>query len=46
LKLYLDALLRRFEGNVSHAAKQAGIERESLHRLLRKADLDAAYYRR
>ena len=33
---YLLALMRKFSGNVTHAAEQAGIERESLHRLLRK----------
>lgn len=33
---YLVALLRQFRGNVTHAATQAGMTRESLHRLLRK----------
>lgn len=42
---YLDALLRRHGGNVTRAAEQAGIERESLHRLLRRHGLDAAGYR-
>lgn len=35
-KEYLAALLKRFGGNVTRAAEHAGIERESLHRLLRK----------
>lgn len=32
---YLVALMREFEGNVTAAAERAGMERESLHRLLR-----------
>ncbi|WP_242360649.1 sigma-54 dependent transcriptional regulator [Anaeromyxobacter sp. SG17] len=36
---YLVALLREFEGNVTRAAERAGLERESLHRLLRKHGL-------
>ena len=43
---YLHALMRAHAGNVTQAAKHAGIERESLHRLLRKAELDAAGYRK
>lgn len=45
LRQYLDALMHRHLGNVTQAAQHAGIERESLHRLLRKAGLDAASYR-
>ena len=33
---YLTALLREHEGNVTQAAQRAGMERESLHRLLRR----------
>ncbi|MFH0342729.1 MAG: sigma-54-dependent transcriptional regulator [Chromatiales bacterium] len=33
---YLVALLREFSGNVTQAAARAGVERESLHRLLRR----------
>ncbi len=33
---YLVALMREFGGNVTHAAERAGMERESLHRLLRR----------
>jgi len=33
---YLVTLMRRFGGNVTHAAEQAGMERETLHRLLKK----------
>lgn len=45
LRQYLHALLTHFDGNVTQAAERAGIERESLHRLLRKADLKAGDYR-
>jgi DNA-binding NtrC family response regulator len=33
---YLTSLMREFEGNVTRAAERAGIERESLHRLLKR----------
>ncbi|MCC7383982.1 MAG: sigma-54-dependent Fis family transcriptional regulator [Deltaproteobacteria bacterium] len=33
---YLLALMREFQGNVTRAAERAGVERESLHRLLRR----------
>ena len=33
---YLAALLREFEGNVTRAAERAAMERESLHRLLKR----------
>jgi DNA-binding NtrC family response regulator len=33
---YLTALLRKHDGNVTHAAERAGMERESLHRLLKR----------
>ena len=33
---YLSALMREFKGNVTRAAARAGMERESLHRLLKK----------
>jgi two-component system response regulator AtoC len=36
---YLVALLTEFRGNVSRAAMRAGLERESLHRLLKKNGL-------
>ena len=42
---YLNALLRMFEGNVSHAAERAGLERESLHRLLRRHGIHADAFR-
>jgi two-component system response regulator AtoC len=36
---YLVALMTEFEGNVTRAAERAGVERESLHRLLRRHGL-------
>jgi DNA-binding NtrC family response regulator len=33
---YLEALMRDFNGNVTKAAERAGMERETLHRLLKK----------
>jgi DNA-binding NtrC family response regulator len=33
---YLGALMREFKGNVTKAAERAGMERESLHRLLKR----------
>ena len=42
---YLVALLRTFDGNVSRAAERAGMERESLHRLLRRYGLKAEGFR-
>jgi two-component system response regulator AtoC len=36
---YLVALMKEFEGNVTRAAERAGMERESLHRLLRRYGL-------
>jgi DNA-binding NtrC family response regulator len=42
---YLEALLRTFGGNVSRAAERAGLERESLHRLLRRYGIEAGNFR-
>ena len=42
---YLEALLRVCAGNVSRAAARAGLERESLHRLLRRHGIDADAFR-
>ncbi len=33
---YLVGLLKRFGGNVTHAAEHAGVERQSLHRLMKR----------
>lgn len=35
-RAYLEALMREFDGRVTPAAERAGMERESLHRLLRR----------
>ena len=42
---YLVALMRSFAGNVTQAAEKAGIERESLHRLLKRHGLRAEMFR-
>ncbi len=42
---YLVALLREFAGNVTRAAERAGMERENLHRLLKRYGVDAHDFR-
>jgi two-component system response regulator HydG len=42
---YLEALMRRFDGQVTEAAEHAGVERESFYRLLRKHQVDAMSFR-
>jgi DNA-binding NtrC family response regulator len=42
---YLSALLRHFAGNVSQAADRAGMERESLHRLIKRYGVRADEFR-
>jgi len=42
---YLVSLLQENSGNVSQAARQAGMSRQGLHKLLKKHDLDATDYR-
>jgi DNA-binding NtrC family response regulator len=38
---YLVALMKEFKGHVTHAAERAGMERESLHRLLKRYGIRA-----
>jgi len=42
---YLQAVLRRCEGQVAEAAAHAGVERESFYRLLRKHGIDPSTFR-
>jgi transcriptional regulator of acetoin/glycerol metabolism len=42
---YLLGLMQRHRGSVTHASRSAGIVRESLHRLLRRHDVDADAFR-
>lgn len=43
---YLVALMKSCQGNVTNAADAAGVERESLHRLLRRHGVDPAAFRK
>lgn len=43
---YLQAVLRRFDGQIAQAAAHAGVERESFYRLLRKHGVDPADFRK
>jgi DNA-binding NtrC family response regulator len=43
---YLIAVLRDVFGNVTHAAERAGLERESLHRLMRRYGIRAEDFRK
>jgi two-component system response regulator HydG len=42
---YLIALMREFEGSVARAAERAGVERESLHRLLKRYGLRSTEFK-
>lgn len=42
---YLTALLEKYLGNISQAAKQAGLSRQGMHKLLTRHGLDAADFR-
>ena len=43
---YLGALLERCEGNVSRAARESGLHRKSIERLVKKYELDARQHRK
>ncbi len=43
---YLTALMQEFGGNVTHAAERAGMERESLHRLLKRYGVRSEDFKR
>lgn len=45
LHQYLRALMTTFHGNVTSAAERAGVERETLHRLLRKYSVTPSTFR-
>jgi DNA-binding NtrC family response regulator len=42
---YLIALMREFRGNVARASERAGVERESLHRLLKRHGLRSTEFK-
>lgn len=42
---YLTLLLTKHNGNVSHAAEQAGVSRQGIHKLLKKHGISAADFR-
>jgi DNA-binding NtrC family response regulator len=42
---FLEQLLQRHGGNVSKAARQAGISRRTIHRLIQKYNLDPEKFR-
>jgi two-component system response regulator HydG len=45
-KTYLASLLKENGGNVAASARQAGLSRQSLHKLLKKHGIDAGEFRR
>ncbi|MBI4391896.1 MAG: hypothetical protein HY575_08400, partial [candidate division NC10 bacterium] len=38
----LVSLLKRHQGNISQAARAAGVDRKTIHRLLKKHDLETS----
>jgi DNA-binding NtrC family response regulator len=42
---YIRSLLRETRGNISKAAEMVGIQRQYLHRLMKKSGIDAANFR-
>ena len=45
-KRYFETLLETCDGNVSRAARHAGLSRQALHKLLKKHEISAAKYRK
>ena len=43
---YLTTLLKRCEGNVSRAARESGLHRKSIERLVKKYELDSKQHKR
>ncbi|MCZ6635022.1 MAG: sigma-54 dependent transcriptional regulator, partial [bacterium] len=43
-RAYIQTLLKSYEGNISEAARQSGIDRRSLHRLLIKHGIEASAF--
>ena len=43
-RVYIQTLLKSYEGNISEAARQSGIDRRSLHRLLIKHGIEASAF--
>jgi DNA-binding NtrC family response regulator len=44
-KRYFEALLKQYHGNISRAARHAGLSRQALHKLLNKHRISAAPFR-
>ena len=42
---YLGSLLQRCEGNISRAARESGLHRKSIERLVKKYELDARQHK-
>ncbi|MBI4601104.1 MAG: sigma-54-dependent Fis family transcriptional regulator [Planctomycetes bacterium] len=43
---YIQQLLTRHDGNITHAAREAGIKRQSLHQYIRKFGIDTDRFRK
>ncbi|WP_442511175.1 sigma-54-dependent transcriptional regulator [Novipirellula sp. SH528] len=43
---YLSSLIEKHAGNISHAAQQAGVSRQGMHKLLKKHGIAAADFRK
>ena len=43
---YISSVLSRNEGNVSKAARESGLKRQYLHRLIRETNLDSKSFKK